>query len=217
MNKKNKQMLIVGLVALVVVVGVATFVFRDQLFRSVSVQPLSEMAQVDTTSDTYKQYAAMTGETYDRNFIANMIAHHQGAVTMAQLALTNAKHQELKDMANDIISAQNREISQMKSWQQAWGYPSSSSDNMMDHSAMGMMDEMSGMENELKGKTGDEFDKAFIEQMIMHHQGALDMAAPGEKNAEHQEVKDLTKAIVTAQTKEIKQMKQWQKDWGYES
>ena len=217
MNKKNKQMLIAGLVALVVVVGVAVFVFRDQLFRSVSVQPPSETAQVDTTSDTYKQYAAMTGETYDRNFIANMIAHHQGAVDMAKLAQKNAKHQELKDMANDIISAQNGEISQKKSWQQAWGYPSSSSDNMMDHSAMGMMDAMSGMENELKGKTGDEFDKAFIEQMIMHHQGALDMAAPGEKNAEHQEVKDLTKAIVTAQTKEIKQMKQWQKDWGYES
>ena len=172
---------------------------------------------VDTNSSTYKQYAAMTGEEYDRNFIANMIAHHEGAVTMAQLALTNAKHQELKDMANDIISAQNGEISQMKSWQQAWGYPSSSSDNMMDHSAMGMMDDMAGMENELKDKTGDDFDKAFIEQMIMHHQGALDMAAPGEKNAEHQEVKDLTKAIVTAQTKEIKQMKQWQKDWRYES
>ncbi|OYX52871.1 hypothetical protein B7Y92_04565 [Candidatus Saccharibacteria bacterium 32-50-13] len=217
MNKKNKQMLIVGLVAFVVVVGVATFVFRDQLFRSVSVQPLSEMAQVDKSSNTYKQYAAMTGETYDRNFIANMIAHHEGAVTMAQLALTNAKHQELKDMANDIISAQNGEISQMKSWQQAWGYPSSSSDNMMDHSAMGMMDEMAGMENELKGKTGDEFDKAFIEQMIMHHQGALDMAAPGEKNAEHQEVKDLSKAIVSAQTKEIQQMKQWQQEWGYDN
>lgn len=172
---------------------------------------------VDTNSDTYKQYAALTGEDYDRTFIANMIAHHEGAVAMAQLALTNAEHQELKDMANDIISAQNGEISQMKSWQQSWGYPSSSSDSMMDHSAMGMMNEMAGMENDLKGKTGDDFDKAFIEQMIMHHQGALDMAAPGEKNAKHQEVKDLTKAIVTAQTKEIKQMKQWQKDWGYES
>ena len=56
-------MLIAGLVALVVVVGVAVFVFRDQLFRSVSVQPPSETAQVDTTSDTYKQYAALTGET----------------------------------------------------------------------------------------------------------------------------------------------------------
>ena len=213
MNKKNKQMLIVGLVAFVVVVGVATFVFRDQLFRSVSVQPLSEMAQVDTTSDTYKQYAAMTGETYDRNFIANMIAHHQGAVTMAQLALTNAKHQELKDMANDIISAQNGEISQMKSWQQAWGYPSSSSDNMMDHSAMGMMDEMSGMENELKGKTGDEFDKAFLDEMIVHHEGAVDMAELVKTTSKRPELLKLADDIIAAQTKEIQMMKGWRELW----
>ncbi|OYX52854.1 hypothetical protein B7Y92_04595, partial [Candidatus Saccharibacteria bacterium 32-50-13] len=38
-----------------------------------------------------------------------------------------------------------------------------------------------------------------------------------EKNAQHQELKDLTKAVVSAQTQEIKQMKQWQKDWGYEN
>ena len=101
--------------------------------------------------------------------------------------------------------------------QKEWGYPSTSADNMMDHSAMGMMDDMAGMTAELEGKTGNDFDKAFIEQMIMHHQSAIDMAAPGEKNAQHQEVKDLTKTIVSAQTKEIQQMKQWQKDWGYEN
>lgn len=172
---------------------------------------------IDTTSDTYKQYVAMSGEAYDRNFIANMIAHHQGAVDMAKLALTSAKHQELKDMANDIISAQEAEIAEMTSWQKDWGYPSTSSDNMMDHSAMGMMDDMANMTAELQGKTGDEFDKAFIEQMIMHHQSAIDMAAPGEQNAQHQEVKDLTKAIISAQTKEIQQMKQWQQKWGYEN
>ncbi len=217
MNKKIKQMRIAGLVALVVVVGAAVFVFRDQLFRSVSVQPPSETAQVDKSSDTYKQYAAMTGETYDRNFIANMIAHHQGAVDMAKLAQKNTKHQELKSMANDIISAQEGEISKMESWQKDWGYPSTSADNMMDHSAMGMMDSMAGMTAELEGKTGDDFDKAFVEQMIMHHQSAIDMAAPGEQNAEHQEIKDLTKAIISAQTKEIQQMKQWQQEWGYDN
>jgi len=172
---------------------------------------------VDTNSDTYKQYATLSGETYDRNFIANMIAHHQGAVDMAKLALTSAKHQELKDMANDIISAQEAEIAQMTSWQKDWGYPSTSSDNMTDHGAMGMMNNMANMTAELEGKTGDEFDKAFIEQMIMHHQSAIDMAAPGEQNAQRQEVKDLTKAIVAAQTKEIQQMKQWQQKWGYEN
>ncbi|HRJ06216.1 MAG TPA: DUF305 domain-containing protein [Candidatus Saccharibacteria bacterium] len=214
MKKNNKRLLIGGLIAFAVLVGIATYVFRDQLFRSVSVQP-PETVQADRSSDTYKQYAAITGETYDRTFIANMIAHHQGAVDMARLALTNAKHQELKDMANNIISAQENEISEMTSWQKEWGYPSTSADNMMDHSSMGMMDEMAGMSASLEGKTGDEFDKAFLEQMIMHHQSAINMATPGEKNAKHQEVKDLTLAIVTAQTKEIEQMKQWQSDWAY--
>jgi uncharacterized protein (DUF305 family) len=216
MKTRNNQTLIIGLTLLVLLVGIATYLFRDRLFRSVSVQPPA-MSKVDTSSTMYKEYAAMRGEDYDRAFIANMIVHHQGAVDMAELALTNAKHQELKDMANDIISAQEKEIADMTSWQKEWGYPSTSADNMMDHSAMGMMDEMSGMMSELEGKTGDEFDKAFIEQMILHHQSAIAMATPGTQNAEHQEIKDLTKAIVTAQSQEIQQMERWRKEWGYES
>ncbi len=214
MTKKMTVGLIVT--AIIIVLGASVYAYRDQLFPTVNHQ-MSEMdsSQVDTASATYKQYDGMTGEDYDRSFIANMITHHQGAVDMAKLALKNAKHQELKDMANDIISAQEGEISQMESWQKDWGYPSTSSDNMMDHSAMGMMSDMAGMNAELEGKTGDDFDKAFIEQMTMHHQSAIDMAAPGETNAQHQELKDLTKAVVAAQTKEIQQMQQWQKDWGY--
>lgn len=215
MGKKSKVITII--VAAVLVLAAIVFIYRDSLFSSVSVQPLAADSQVDKTSATYKQYAEMTGETYDRNFIANMIAHHQGAVDMANRALKSAKHQELKDMANDIISAQEAEISKMTSWQQEWGYPSTSADNMMDHSAMGMMDNMAVMSVELEGKTGDEFDKTFIEQMIVHHQSAINMAAPGESNAQHQALKDLTKAVVSAQTKEIQQMEQWQKDWGYEN
>jgi uncharacterized protein (DUF305 family) len=150
-------------------------------------------------------------------FLANMIAHHQGAVDMANLALTNASHQEVKDLAKAIVSTQTTEITDMTAWQKAWGYPASSGEMMEDHSSMGMMDANAGMMNELNGKTGGAFDKAFLEQMIMHHQSAINMAATGKTNAQHQEVKDLTVAIVTAQTKEIKQMKQWQNDWGYSS
>ena len=210
MDKKT----IISLVAIAIVLGLGAIVYgyRDQLFSKVDPETIN---QVSRTSETYKEYEAMQGETYDRNFIANMIAHHQGAVDMAELALTNAEHQELKDMANDIIAAQESEINQMESWQEEWGYPSTSGDNMMDHSAMGMMDDMDSMMSELEGKTGDEFDKAFIEQMILHHQSAIDMAAPGEENAEHQELKELTKEIVSAQTREIEQMKQWQEEWGY--
>lgn len=49
-----------------------------------------------------------------------MIVHHEGAVQMAELALTNAKHQEIKNLANEIIKAQKMEIAEMKAWQKSW-------------------------------------------------------------------------------------------------
>lgn len=61
-----------------------------------------------------------TGDAFDEAFLAEMIAHHEGAVEMAEAALANAKHQELKDMAQAIISAQTVEIDQMKAWQRSW-------------------------------------------------------------------------------------------------
>lgn len=74
---------------------------------------------------------------------------------------------------------------------------------------------MQQMTDSLKGKTSDDFDKAFISLMIEHHQGAIDMANLAKVNAKHQEIKDLAVNITSAQTKEIEMMKNWQKTWGY--
>lgn len=217
---KKNNIIIVAIIAVIAIGGVSAYVINrnsdenDNTTKSSQSQP---EVQADTNSADYKQYAALKGEDYDRMFLANMIAHHQGAVDMANLALTNASHQEVKDLAKAIVSAQTTEINDMTAWQKTWGYPASSGEMMEDHSSMGMMDTNAGMMNELNGKTGEAFDKAFLEQMIMHHQSAINMAATGKTNAQHQEVKDLTVAIVSAQTKEIKQMKQWQSDWGYTS
>ncbi len=74
---------------------------------------------------------------------------------------------------------------------------------------------MESMTADLKGKTGDEYDRAFITNMIAHHEGAVEMANLSAANAKHDEIKKLSEAIVTAQEKEINEMKQWQMDWGY--
>jgi|SRR5574338_146892 uncharacterized protein (DUF305 family) len=74
---------------------------------------------------------------------------------------------------------------------------------------------MSEMTEQLKNKTGDDFDKAFVEMMISHHEGAVAMAELIPSRAKHDEVKKLGEAIISAQTKEIADMQQWQKDWGY--
>lgn len=220
---KNKNILIVAIVTIVAVAGVSIYAISNNdnemmdgnMMGNNSSQQATSNSLIDKNSAEYKMYSELKGEDYDRMFIANMIEHHRGAVDMAKLAQTNAKHQELKDMADDIISTQSKEIADMESWQKQWDYPISSGEMMMDHSAMGMMADMGQMTESLKGLSGDEFDKAFISSMIEHHQSAINMAAPGATNAEHQEVKDLTVAIVTAQTSEIQQMKQWQKEWGY--
>ena len=78
---------------------------------------------------------------------------------------------------------------------------------------MGMNSAMQNMMQGLNGKTGDEFDKAFLSEMIVHHQGAVDMANSALKNAQHEEIKKMANDIISAQTKEISQMKAWQQAW----
>lgn len=89
-------------------------------------------------------------------------------------------------------------------------HDSDDSNGMMGNNMSGAMQ---GMMSGLNNKTGDEFDKAFLSEMIVHHQGAIDMANAALKNAKHQEIKDLANAIISAQTKEINQMKEWRTTW----
>lgn len=64
--------------------------------------------------------AGKTGDAFDEAFLSEMIVHHEGAVAMAEAALQNAAHAEIKDMAQSIISAQTAEISQMRAWLLSW-------------------------------------------------------------------------------------------------
>ena len=86
-------------------------------------------------------------------------------------------------------------------------------DGTMMNGSMDMATMMASMNANLEGKTGDAFDKAFITEMVMHHEGAVEMAELALTNAKHQEIKDLAKAIITAQTTEIGQMKAWATTW----
>ena len=75
---------------------------------------------------------------------------------------------------------------------------------------------MAAMVEALKDKTGDDYDKEFLSQMIVHHEGAIDMAKLSPSRAKHDEIKKLSQEIITAQEKEIREMKQWQSEWGYD-
>jgi uncharacterized protein (DUF305 family) len=142
-------------------------------------------------------------QPFDAQFIDSMIEHHQGAIAMAEQTLAQALHPELQQMAEEVIAAQSGEIEQMTSWRQAW-YP-----DLAPTDGMGMgMGEMAISDDESKP-----FDQRFLEAMISHHRGAIDMAMMAQHLAEHEEIKTLAEAIMAAQQAEIEQMQDWLQTW----
>lgn len=114
---------------LLVAIAATTFNKPDQESTSNTNSSMSSMSMDDMTADLKNK----SGDEFDKAFISSMIAHHEGAVEMARLSAKNAKHEEIKNLSNDIITAQEKEIAEMKQWQMDWGYSSM----MMDHSSMG--------------------------------------------------------------------------------
>ena len=153
----------------------------------------------------------------DRHFIEEMIPHHQDAIIMAEIALQKGQHDEIKSLASSIKKSQSKEITQMKAWYKDWYNEDVSEDDDEDSGMMGqmhggMMDNNTDMTNL---ENAADFDKTFIEEMIPHHQMAVMMANMLLQGTNRPEMKKLAKDIITAQTKEIKQMRQWYSDWEY--
>lgn len=140
----------------------------------------------------------------DVMFVQMMIPHHEQAVEMAALAPTNGASAEVQELAAAIAAAQAPEIAQMERMLDRWGVQP-----MMDHSGHQMAGMVSDADMEaLAAATGAEFDRLFLEAMIAHHEGAIDMAQDPLANGEDPELQDLLDAIVSAQTAEIEQMRQ---------
>jgi len=67
-------------------------------------------------SSMHQKMAAASGETVDEAYIAKMIAHHEGAVEMAEVALRESRDADIRRMAQAVIDAQTREIAEMRAW-----------------------------------------------------------------------------------------------------
>lgn len=167
------------------------------------------------------QVGNMGNSVMDAHFIEQMIPHHEDAITMAKLALEKSKKDEIKTLSNNIIDSQSREIDQMRFWYKSWygkSVPAGSQvmgqHGMMGSSGMhmGRMNDKSDME---RLSQAENFDKVFIEEMIPHHQMAVMMASMLKNGTNRPEMKQLAKDIITAQTSEIDQMRDWYKSWGY--
>lgn len=205
---------IAAVVAIILAAGIFTLYSANQ-----SDGTLSEQADASTKTvpQDENKFASLKGDAFDEAFIADMLAHHEGAVNMSEQAQAATAREEIRTLAGNITASQSMEMMEMRDWQKAWGYEITNSGGHMSHGGggMDMAGDMTEMMAKLQGLTGEAYDKEFLTQMIIHHEQAVDMARFADTNAKHEEIKTLAREIITAQEAEIAQMKLWQQEWGY--
>ena len=144
----------------------------------------------------------------DVSFAKGMIPHHRQAVEMADLAPDRARSAEVKKLAAEIEKAQAPEIEKLSGWLTSWG-ETVPAEGAMEHSMHGggmegMMsaEEMTALEN----ASGEAFDTSFMEMMIKHHEGAVEMAKTEQSDGAHAPARKMAADIIASQSAEIEQM-----------
>jgi uncharacterized protein (DUF305 family) len=144
----------------------------------------------------------------DVAFATNMIPHHRQAVDLSALVADRSTNADLIALANQISAEQQPEINVMKVLLVQWNENPDTNSGHQGHgnTMAGMVDEPTM--TKLESLNGAEFDKLWLQSMIGHHQGAIEMAKAEIANGDNVDAKSLAQKIVTTQEAEIGQMKQ---------
>jgi uncharacterized protein (DUF305 family) len=183
----------IGLTALLLVFGTLTTAQHDM-------HDMNNMGGMNMES--HNMLEGLTGEELEVAFLSGMIKHHEGAIEMAQWVLERPQNADIQAAAEAIIAAQGPEIEQMTQWLQEWygqGIDEASATMMQGEMDM-MMQAMAAGENP---------DVAFLEQMSLHHNSAIDMAQSILLGSNRPELRELATNIIVTQTQEIAQYQTW--------
>ncbi|MFC0430887.1 DUF305 domain-containing protein [Kutzneria buriramensis] len=172
------------------------------------------------TSTTASATQQSNHNNADVAFAQQMIPHHQQALAMAKLVSGRTTNAKVTALAGRIQKAQDPQIQQMTAWLNQWGAaPATTSmgamPGMSSTSAMpGMGDgrPMPGMMSDadmakLQTVKGGDFDTMWLQMMVQHHQGAIDMAKTELAQGSSTDAKTLAQKIIDGQQAEITEMK----------
>ena len=160
-------------------------------------------------------------DSVDAGFARDMATHHDQAVQMAQVVRDNSTDPAVRLLAFDIETGQLAQIGQMHGWLDAWAQTGQSDIPQMawmGH-AVASGQAMPGMATtaelaKLRGLRGTAMDVYFLQLMIRHHKGGLEMAQYGAAHASKTYVRTMASAIVTAQQNEVVTMEQMLRERG---
>ena len=185
---------------------------------------LTACGEDDTT--TTAEVSATEHNDADVAFATDMIQHHAQALSMVDLTMDRPLDPEVEALAEQIRAAQAPEIEQMVDWLTSWGEEvpetvrdhSNAGHDMGDMDGMDMGDDMGGMDSDMPGMmsaadmdalasaSDEEFQDMWLEMMIEHHEGAVQMAETEQSEGRFQDAVDLAGSIIDSQSEEIATM-----------
>ncbi|NEW40841.1 DUF305 domain-containing protein [Nocardia cyriacigeorgica] len=194
------------------------FITRTRLLIAVAAVALTVAGCSDdstSATETTTSAAATTTSSIrtdfndaDVTFLQMMYPHHAQAVDMAKMVPSRTQNPQLLALATAIEGAQAPEMQQITTLLHSFGKSAPSAEGHGGHGAQmpGMMthEQMTALEN----ATGPEFDRQWIQMMIEHHTGAIDMANTELADGVNADTKALATSIIAAQQAEIDQMRQ---------
>ena len=208
----NKKTLAVGATALAVVFAAAACSDTDT-----GTTAATSSATTSATATSAADEAAAHNDA-DVMFAQMMIPHHSQAIEMSDMLLAKEGiPEEVTALAEQIKAAQGPEITQLESWLEQWGEPTDMPGMDMDEGMDGMEGmegmEMEGMMSEedmqaLSDAQGTDAARLFLEQMIAHHEGAVDMAQTEIEDGQFPDAVEMARTIVDTQQQEIDTMRQ---------
>lgn len=215
---KHNQRTIIYLTIAALTMGAGIYIIMQNISKTTTYDNTNLKTAPSTVNEsaTYKKYASLKGEAYDKAFLSGMTVYHSVAMNMGEQAGSSTNREEILNLTAEMSEVQGRDMVKMMDLQTKFGYPVTNGHDMSNMgTASASMDDMSTMNEELQGLSNEAFDKKFLEFLIIYHQDSIDMSRPAQTNAESQEVKDLARNITASQRQRIDEMKRLQVEWGF--
>jgi len=153
--------------------------------------------------------AGKQAEKVEKAFLSGMLHHHESAISMATIARERGKDPYINKLGLAIVTTQEREMDQMDAIYKRL-YKSGLKPDPKAHDGLGLSAGEAGMTHSERTneslRKANPFDRAFVDQMIPHHRGAVRMSQVVLRTSTDKELRKLAEGIIATQTREIDEM-----------
>ena len=170
---------------------------------------LSACGSDDNDKESASGGGTKEARAVEKAFLTGMVHHHESAIDMAEIAKEKGKAPFITKLAGDIMTTQEQEIAEMKTiYQRLLGGKLKPDPGA--HDGLGLSAAEAGMTHDAQTnqalRAADPFDRAFVDEMVPHHEGAVKMSAVVLKTTKDADLRRLADGIVSTQKREIKAM-----------